>query len=163
LKGGDPGIFAHGAEEIEVARRLNVPYQIVPGISAANGCAAFSGIPLTERDGAKGVRFLTLYTKTLHQTDFWEGLRYAQNETLVFYMSTPHYVLLCEKLQAVGYHPDTPVMVVEQGTTPATPRLRLHPRAFRCRFRRTSLYFPQPDHRRRCRALAGNKRMEGGV
>lgn len=118
LKGGDPGIFAHGAEEIEVARRLNVPYQIVPGISAANGCAAFSGIPLTERDGAKGVRFLTLYTKTLHQTDFWEGLRYAQNETLVFYMSTPHYVLLCEKLQAVGYHPDTPVMVVEQGTTP---------------------------------------------
>ncbi len=118
LKGGDPGIFAHGAEEIEIARRVGCPYQIVPGISAANGCAAYSGIPLTERDGAKGVRLMTLYTKTLHQPDFWEGLRYAQNETLVFYMSTPHYVLLCEKLQAIGFHPDTPVLVVEQGTTP---------------------------------------------
>lgn len=118
LKGGDPGIFAHGAEEIEIARRVGCPYQIVPGISAANGCAAYSGIPLTERDGAKGVRFMTLYTKTLHQADFWEGLRYAQNETLVFYMSTPHYVLLCEKLQAIGYHPETPVIVIEQGTTP---------------------------------------------
>lgn len=118
LKGGDPGIFAHGAEEIEIARRVGAPFQIVPGISAANGCAAYSGIPLTERDGAKGVRFMTLYTKTLHQADFWEGLRYAQNETLVFYMSTPHYVLLCEKLQSIGFRPDTPVMVVEQGTTP---------------------------------------------
>ena len=118
LKGGDPGVFAHGAEEIEIARRVGAPYQIVPGISAANGCAAYSGIPLTERDGAKGVRFMTLYTKTLHQADFWEGLRYAQNETLVFYMSTPHYVLLCEKLHEIGFRPDTPVMVVEQGTTP---------------------------------------------
>lgn len=118
LKGGDPGIFAHGAEEIEIARRAGVPFQIVPGISAANGCAAYSGIPLTERDGAKSVRFMTLYTKTLHQADFWEGLRYAQNETLVFYMSTLHYVFLCEKLQTLGFHPDTPLMVIEQGTTP---------------------------------------------
>lgn len=118
LKGGDPGVFAHGAEEIEIARRVGCPYQIVPGISAANGCAAYAGVPLTERDGAKGVRLMTLYTKTLHQADFWEGLRFSQNDTLVFYMSTPHYVLLCEKLQGIGFHPDTPVLVVEQGTTP---------------------------------------------
>ena len=117
LKGGDPGIYAHGAEEIEIAKKLDVPYQIVPGISAANGCAAYAGIPLTERDGALSVRFMTLYTKTLHDENFWLSLKHAQKETFVFYMSTPHYALLCEKLMALGFAAETPLLVVEQGTT----------------------------------------------
>lgn len=118
LKGGDPGIFAHGAEEIDIARKMNCPYQIIPGVSAANGCAAFAGIPLTERGKTLSVRFLTLYTKTLHDEDFWQSLKHAKKETFVFYMSTPHYGFLCEKLQEIGFDPKTPLVVIEQGTTP---------------------------------------------
>ena len=117
LKGGDPGVYAHGAEEIEIAKRVDVPYQIVPGISAANGCAAYAGIPLTERGGALSVRFITLYTKTLQNDDFWRSLKHAKNETFVFYMSTPHYGLLCEKMMELGFAATTPLLVVEQGTT----------------------------------------------
>ena len=117
LKGGDPGVYAHGAEEIEIAKRVGAAYQIVPGITAANGCAAYAGIPLTERGGALSVRFITLYTKTLQDDDFWQSIKYSKNETFVFYMSTPHYALLCEKLIELGYSPHTPLLVVEQGTT----------------------------------------------
>ncbi|MGH1403706.1 MAG: siroheme synthase CysG [Alphaproteobacteria bacterium] len=117
LKGGDPGVYAHGAEEIAIAKRVGAPYQIVPGISAANGCAAYAGIPLTERGGAVSVRFITLYTKTLQNDDFWLSVKHAQNETFVFYMSTPHYALLCQKLIELGFPPHTPLLVVEQGTT----------------------------------------------
>ncbi len=117
LKGGDPGIYAHGAEEIEIANKVGAPFQIVPGISAANGCAAYAGIPLTERGGATSVRFITLYTKTLYDENFWLSLKHAQNETFVFYMSTPHYALLCRKLIELGFSTHTPLLVVEQGTT----------------------------------------------
>tara|TARA_R110001592_G_scaffold27763_26_gene102952 strand:+ start:9701 stop:11155 length:1455 start_codon:yes stop_codon:yes gene_type:complete len=117
LKGGDPGVYAHGAEEIEIAKKVGASYQIVPGITAANGCAAYAGIPLTERGGALSVRFITLYTKTLQNDDFWLSIKHAKNETFVFYMSTPHYALLCEKLIELGYPPHTPLLVVEQGTT----------------------------------------------
>lgn len=118
LKGGDPGIYAHGAEEIEIARKLECPYQIVPGVSAALGCAAYAGFPLTERDGAQGVRFLTLYTKSLHDDSYWESFKHTLSDTLVFYMSTPHFSLLCEKLIESGRVPNTPLVVIEQGTTP---------------------------------------------
>lgn len=117
LKGGDPGIYAHGAEEIAIAQKVGVPYQIVPGISAANGCAAYSGVPLTERGGALSVRFITLYKDMIQDDDFWMSIKYAKNETFVFYMSTPHYPFLCEKLMELGYSADTPMLVVEQGTT----------------------------------------------
>ena len=117
LKGGDPGIYAHGAEEVAVARKMGVPYQIVPGISAANGCAAYAGIPLTERGGASSVRFLSIYKEQLGDETFWEGLRYAKDETLALYMSSNNYVLLCRKLIALGFDPATPLLVVEQGTT----------------------------------------------
>lgn len=117
LKGGDPGIYAHGAEEIEIAKKVGVPYQIVPGISAANGCAAYAGIPLTERGGALSVRFITLYKAMLQDDEFWLSIKYAKNETFVFYMSTPHYSLLCDKLQELGYAPETPIVAIEQGTT----------------------------------------------
>ncbi len=117
LKGGDPGIYAHGAEEIEIAKRIGAPYQIVPGVSAANGCAAYAGIPLTERGGATSVRFITLYTKTLQNAEFWISLKHAKNETFVFYMSTPHYELVCNKLMELGFDKSTSLLVVEQGTT----------------------------------------------
>ncbi len=117
LKGGDPGIYAHGAEEITVARKMGVPYQIVPGISAANGCAAYAGIPLTERGGASSVRFLSIYKDQLNDEAFWEGLRHAKDETLALYMSSNNYALLCRKLIELGFDAATPLLVVEQGTT----------------------------------------------
>ena len=117
LKGGDPGIYAHGAEEIAVARKMGVPYQIVPGISAANGCAAYAGIPLTERGGASSVRFLSIYKDQLGDEGFWEGLRHAKGETLALYMSSNNYTLLCDKLVEMDFDPATPLLLVEQGTT----------------------------------------------
>lgn len=118
LKGGDPSIYAHGAEEIAVARELGAPYQIVPGITAATGCAAAAGIPLTERGGAQSVRFLTLYKESLTDADFWKSLEHSHNETLVFYMATHNRAKLCEKLLESGFKAATPVLAVEQGTTP---------------------------------------------
>lgn len=118
IKGGDPSIYAHGAEEIAVARELDVPYQIVPGITAATGCAAAAGIPLTERGGAQSVRFLTLYKESLTDAEFWQSLKHSHNETLVFYMATHHRATLCEKLQEAGFKGNTPILAVEQGTTP---------------------------------------------
>lgn len=119
LKGGDPGIYAHGAEEILVARKLGVPYQIVPGITAAIGCAAASGFPLTEREGANGVRFLTYYDEKLPNDGFWKSLALSANETLVFYMTTRLRAELFRNLITHGFSPDTPIVLIEQGTTPA--------------------------------------------
>lgn len=118
LKGGDPGIYAHAAEEMDIARRLGVPWQMVPGITAATGCAAAAGIPLTERDGANSVRFLTLYDETLHDESFWQSLSLGCDDTLVFYMTTRQREFLCRKLIEVGFKPTLPVLLIEQGTTP---------------------------------------------
>ncbi len=117
LKGGDPGIYAHGAEEIAIARKMDVPYQIIPGITAANACAAYAGIPLTERGGAESVRFLTIYKDQVNDRSFWEKLRHSNTETLVLYMSSNNYSLLCGKLIELGFSRDTQFLVVEQGTT----------------------------------------------
>ena len=119
LKGGDPGVFGHVAEEAAIAKKLGVPYQIVPGISAANGCAAYAGVPLTERGGAQAVRYLTVYSEQVHDARFWQGLSNAQAETLVFYMSTSNRNLICQKLLELGFDPATPVLAIEQGTTPS--------------------------------------------
>ncbi|NDE89935.1 MAG: uroporphyrinogen-III C-methyltransferase [Alphaproteobacteria bacterium] len=118
LKGGDPGIYAHAAEEMDIARKLGVPYQIVPGITAALGCAAASGFPLTERNGASAVRLLTYYDETLYSDDFWKSLQLSRDETLVFYMTTRKRNTLIEKLLSIGYKPTTPAVIIEQGTTP---------------------------------------------
>lgn len=142
LKGGDPGIYAHGAEEIAVARKLGVPWQIVPGISAANGCAAYAGIPLTERGGAQSVRILTLYNETLHDDAFWESLAYAKNETLVFYMSSHHRAALCDRLLAAGLPGDVPVLAISNGTTPAHREWEAPLNEFAARF--DGVEFPSP-------------------
>ncbi len=118
LKGGDPGIYAHAAEEIGIAAKLGVPWQIVPGVTAALGCAAAAGIPLTERGGASGVRFITLYEEQLHDARFWQSLGLGAQETLVFYMTTKARRAICERLLAAGLKPETPILAIEQGTTP---------------------------------------------
>ena len=71
LKGGDTAIFANLTDEIQAAREINIPYQIVPGITAASGTAAYLGIPLTTRDGVRSVRYLTYYEKDLLDEDYW--------------------------------------------------------------------------------------------
>jgi uroporphyrin-III C-methyltransferase/precorrin-2 dehydrogenase/sirohydrochlorin ferrochelatase len=118
LKGGDPGIFGHGAEEAAIAKGLDVPYQIVPGISAVTGCAAFSGFPLTERGGARALHLHTLYSKDIDNDAFWKKLEGTHDDTLAFYMSTPHAATLCQKLIELDFAANTPMVLVEQGTTP---------------------------------------------
>ena len=118
LKGGDPGVFGHGAEEIDVAKSLGAPYQIIPGISAVTGCAAYSGFPLTERGGAKALHLHTLYSKDIDNDNFWKKLDGTHDDTLAFYMSTPNTPILCKKLIELGFRSDTPMLLIEQGTTP---------------------------------------------
>ncbi|MEM6602764.1 MAG: siroheme synthase CysG [Pseudomonadota bacterium] len=117
LKGGDPGIFGHASEEIEIAKINNAAWEIVPGITAAVGCAAHSGIPLTERGRSKSLRIMTLYEDDVYDDGFWRSLASARGETFVFYMSIKHKTLICQKLIEAGLSADTPIMAVEQGTT----------------------------------------------
>ncbi|TQV76853.1 uroporphyrinogen-III C-methyltransferase [Aliikangiella marina] len=140
LKGGDPGIFGHCAEEINIAKHLDVPYHIVPGVSAVTGCAAYSGFPLTERGGSNSLHILTLYSKEIEQEFIWNKLRGTQKDTLAFYMSTPNTSILCKKLIGIGFQPDTPILLIEQGTTPfhreypatlSTFTLKYHARRFK--------------------------------
>lgn len=114
LKGGDPFIFGRGGEELETLCHAGIPFSVVPGITAASGCSAYSGIPLTHRDYAQSVRLVTGHLKPAAS---WTGKPGGRKQTLVFYMGLNQAATIQEKLIAFGMQADMPVALVENGTS----------------------------------------------
>ncbi|HJQ58344.1 MAG TPA: siroheme synthase CysG [Vineibacter sp.] len=117
LKGGDPFVFGRGGEEAECLAEAAIDFEIVPGVSAANGCGAYAGIPLTHRNHAQAVTFVTGHTKDGQLDLNWAALA-ASQQTLVVYMGLKSLPLLSAGLIGHGLDADTPAAVVENGATP---------------------------------------------
>jgi uroporphyrin-III C-methyltransferase/precorrin-2 dehydrogenase/sirohydrochlorin ferrochelatase len=117
LKGGDPFIFGRGGEEIETLAEHGIPFQVVPGITSAAGASCYAGIPLTHRDYAQGVTFVTGHRREGEETLDWARLT-NPHETLVVYMGITQAPLIAQELITHGRDAGTPVAVVEKATTP---------------------------------------------
>jgi uroporphyrin-III C-methyltransferase/precorrin-2 dehydrogenase/sirohydrochlorin ferrochelatase len=117
LKGGDPFIFGRGGEEIETLAENGIPFQVVPGFTAASGCSTYSGIPLTHRDYSQSCRFVTGHLKDGSMNLPWDELAVEQ-QTIVFYMALKGAQYLSDKLIEHKMRPDMPVALIEKGTTP---------------------------------------------
>ncbi len=117
LKGGDPFIFGRGGEEIESLSEHGIPFQVVPGITAASGCSSYAGIPLTHRDYSQSCRFVTAHLKNGTTNLPWEEFVIDQ-QTIVFYMALSGANYICEKLIEHGMNKDMPIAIIEKGTMP---------------------------------------------
>ncbi|MFV0576817.1 MAG: uroporphyrinogen-III C-methyltransferase [Vibrio sp.] len=117
LKGGDPFIFGRGGEELETLVENNIAFEVVPGITAASGCSAYAGIPLTHRDHAQSVQFITGHLKQKGQDIDWRSLAHT-NHTLVFYMGLKQAPVIQTNLIEQGLSADTHCAIIERGTTP---------------------------------------------
>ncbi|WP_395065944.1 uroporphyrinogen-III C-methyltransferase [Flavobacterium sp.] len=117
LKGGDASLFSNVLDELIAVKQHQIPYEIIPGISAAFGAAAYTGIPLTARDHSRGVRFLTLYDFKLVTQQQWADFA-ATSDTLVFYMSGQRLDILTQKLLENQIDSSKSMAIVQQATTP---------------------------------------------
>ena len=122
LKGGDPFVFGRGGEEVEAVRAAGLPVEVIPGVSAALGCAAEAMLPLTHRDHSSAVSFVAGQCKGLADQD-WSGLA-GKGRTLVIYMGVSSAAAIAEKLIADGLAPDMPIAVIENAARPEMRVLR---------------------------------------
>lgn len=118
LKGGDPFIFGRGGEEAEALRARGIPYEVVPAVTAALGCAAYCGIPLTHREWSSAVTFISGHERPDKEFSMVDWGSHARGEaTLVLYMSMGRLKEICERLVSEGRDPGTPAAVIQWGTT----------------------------------------------
>lgn len=117
LKGGDVSIFSNILDELQALKENHIPFEIIPGITAALGAAAYAGMPLTARGYSTSVRFLTYYKSEILTDEYWKDLASTQ-DTLVFYMSKGNLTSLVEKFIDLNVSDDKKIAVIEQATTP---------------------------------------------
>lgn len=117
LKGGDVSFFSNVLDELNALRSFGIDYEIIPGITAAQGASAYAAIPLTARNHADGVRFITHYKNDEKNVRYWDDLA-ETSDTLVLYMSSGMVQSLAENLTRQGISPNKKIAIIEQATTP---------------------------------------------